>query len=346
MATSGPATLGSLAVRFGCELKGDPDRQVDSVATLQGATSRSVSFLANLKYRRQLATTAAGAVILDAKFAKECPVDALISPNPYATFARIAAFLHPVPAAVPGVHPSAVVDETAHVAPSASIAPGAVIEGDARIGERAVIGPNCVIMQGAQIGDDSRLVASVTVCRGVRIGARSLLHPGAVVGADGFGFAREPEGWLKVPQIGSVTIGDDVEIGASTTIDRGAIEDTVIASGVKLDNQIQIGHNVRIGEHTVMAGCCAIAGSVVIGRRCIIGGMVGIAGHLTIGDGVQITGLTMVSRSLPGPGVYSSGWPAQDARQWRRTVASTHRLARKEPDTKESKTADDEGDDD
>ncbi len=329
-------TLAALAVRFGCELRGDPDIEVDSVATLQGATGCSVAFLANLKYRRHLAATAAGAVVLQARFAAECPVPALISANPYATFARIAAELHPQPASAPGVHAAAHVDPGAHVATSASIAAGAVIEAGASIGERAVIGPSCVVMRDARVGDDSRLVAGVTLCRGVHVGARALLHPGVVIGADGFGFAPEPEGWVKVPQIGGVCIGDDVEIGANTTIDRGAIENTVIEDGVKLDNQIQIGHNVRIGAHTVVAGCSGISGSTVIGRRCIIGGMVGIAGHLTLGDDVHVTGLTLVSRSLSGPGVYSSGWPAEETRRWRRNVAQLRRL---------SKQHDDEGDD-
>jgi UDP-3-O-[3-hydroxymyristoyl] glucosamine N-acyltransferase len=330
-------TLATLAVRFGCELRGDPDREVDAVATLQNATARSVAFLASLKHRRQLATTRAGAVVLEAKFAAECPAPALICADPHATFARIAALLHPLPSAAAGIHPAAHVHPDAHVAASASIGAGAVIEAGARIGERAVIGPNCVIMAGAGVGEDSRLTAQVTLCRGVRIGARALLHPGVVIGADGFGFAREPRGWLKVPQVGVVRIGDDVEIGAGTTIDRGAIEDTVIGDGVKLDNQIQIGHNVRIGAHTVIAGCTGISGSTVIGRRCIIGGMVGIAGHLTIGDDVQVTGMTLVSWSLRGPGMYSSGWPAEETRRWRRNVARLRRLG--------ARTNDDEGDD-
>jgi UDP-3-O-[3-hydroxymyristoyl] glucosamine N-acyltransferase len=321
-------TLAALAVRFGCELKGDPDHEVDSVATLQNASPRSVSFLANLKYRRQLADTRAGAVILEPKFAAECPVAALVCSNPYATYARVAALLHPVPSAPPGIHPGAHVDAGAKIASSASIGAGAVIEAGVRIGERASIGPHCVLMRDAQVGDDTRLVASVTLCHGVQLGARCILHPGVVIGSDGFGFARQPEGWLKVPQVGSVRIGDDVEIGASTTVDCGAIEDTVIEEGVKLDNQIQIGHNVRIGAHTVIAGCSGVSGSTAIGKRCIIGGMVGIAGHLTICDDVHVTGLTLISHSIRTPGVYSSGWPAQEARQWRRTVARLRRLTR------------------
>ncbi len=319
-------TLATLAVRFGCELIGDPDHEVDSVATLQNASPRSISFLANLKYRRQLAATRAGAVVLEPRFAAECPVAALVCSNPYAAYARIAAELHPLPAAAPGVHPAAWVDGSASIAPGASIGPGAMIEAGVHVGERAVIGPRCVLMQGAAVGDDTRLVASVTLCRRARIGARVIVHPGAVIGSDGFGFAREPEAWVKVPQLGSVQVGDDVEIGANTTIDCGAIEDTVIEAGVKLDNQIQIGHNVRIGELTVMAGCSGVSGSTTIGRRCIIGGMVGIAGHLTICDDVHITGLTLISHSIRVPGVYSSGWPAEEARRWRRIVARVRRL--------------------
>jgi len=206
-----------------------------------------------------------------------------------------------------------------------------------------------VVGAGAVIGAGSRLVANVTICAGVRLGARVLVHPGAVIGADGFGLAREPEGWIKVPQVGSVSIGDDVEIGANTTIDRGAIEDTVIEEGVKLDNQIQVAHNVRIGAHTVVAGCAGISGSTSIGRNCMIAGAVGIAGHLEIVDGVVITGLTMVSRSIHKPGVYSGALPLDEARRWRRNAARFRqldalakrvaRLERGEPDEDTQSTA-------
>ncbi len=319
-------TLGELAVRFGCELRGEPEVEVDSVATLQSAGARTITFLANPRYRRQLASTRAAAVILDARSAEACPVAALIAGNPYATYARIAALLHPEVSWPAGIDADARIDERARIAASASIAAGVVIEPDVRVGERARIGPGCVVMRGSAIGDDTRLSANVTVCHGVSIGARVLIHPGAVIGADGFGLAPERGMWVKVPQIGGVRIGDDVEIGANTTIDRGAIEDTVIEDGVKLDNQIQIGHNVRVGAHTAIAGCTGVSGSTTIGRRCMIGGMVGFAGHLTICDDVVVTGYTLVSHSIRKPGVYSAGLPADEARRWRRNAVRFRHL--------------------
>jgi UDP-3-O-[3-hydroxymyristoyl] glucosamine N-acyltransferase len=319
-------TLGELAVRFGCELEGDPGVAVDSVATLQNAGPRSITFLANPKYRRQLASTRAAAVVLDARAAGECPVAALISSNPYATYARIAALLHPENRWSAGIAAGAHIEERAQIAPSASIAAGAIIESGVRIGERVRIGPGCVVMRDSSIGDDTRLSANVTVCHGVRIGARVLIHPGAVIGADGFGLAPERGAWVKVPQVGSVRIGDDVEIGASTTIDRGAIDDTVIEDGVKLDNQIQIGHNVHVGAHTAIAGCTGVSGSTVIGSRCMIGGMVGFAGHLSVCDDVVVSGFTLVSHSIRKPGVYSGGLPLDEARRWRRNAVRFRHL--------------------
>ncbi len=320
------ATLGQLAARFGLVLQGDPDVRVTGVATLRDAAPDTVSFLANPRYRRYLAQTKAAAVLVDAAAAGDCTVAALISPNPYAAYARIAAWLHPEPVAPPGVHPSAVVDASARIAASAHVGPHVVIEADAEVGERVVIGPGSVLGAGARIGADTRLAARVTLYRGVRVGQRCILHSGAVLGADGFGIAQDVDGWVKVPQLGSVVVGDDVEIGANTTIDRGAIEDTVIGDDVKLDNQIQIAHNVRIGAHTAIAGCVGISGSTTIGSRCMIGGAVGIAGHLEIADNVAVLGLTLVSRSLTKPGIYSSSVPAMEAGQWRRVVARLRHL--------------------
>ena len=319
-------TLGALAVRFGCELEGDPDIEVDAVATLQNAAPRTVSFLANPRYRKHLAATRATAVVIDPRLAKECPVAALLSSNPYALYARIAAVLHPEPRYEAGIHPRAVVDPAAVIDPSASIGPGAVVEQGARVGARALIGSGSVVMEGAVVGDDTRLVANVTLCRGVSIGERCLLHPGVVIGGDGFGLAPDSAGWVKVPQIGSVRIGADVEIGANTTIDRGAIDDTVIEDGVKLDNQIQIGHNVRVGAHTAIAGCTGISGSTTIGQRCLIAGMVGIAGHLTICDDVVVTGRTFVNHSIHEKGTYSGGLPMDEAGRWRRNSARFRQL--------------------
>lgn len=319
-------TLGQLAVRFGLELRGDPDARVTRVATLAQAGPGSVAFLANAKYRRHLAGTAATAVVLDAASAAQCPVAALVSRNPYADYARIAATLHPEPAPVPGVHPSAVVEAGAQVPASAHVGAHAWLGAGVRLGERVSVGPGCVLEPGVEVGDDTRLVARVTAYRRTLLGRRCLVHAGVVLGADGFGIAQDREGWVKVPQLGGVRIGDDVEIGANTTIDRGAIEDTVIGDGVRLDNQIQIGHNVRIGAHTAIAGCTGISGSTTVGSRCLIGGAVGIAGHLEIGDGVVITGMSLVSASLPSAGMYSSAVPVMETSAWRRVVARLRHL--------------------
>jgi UDP-3-O-[3-hydroxymyristoyl] glucosamine N-acyltransferase len=323
-------SLGELAVRFGLGLYGEPDLRVSRVATLTHAEPGAVSFLANPRYRRQMESTRATAVVLGPENAAGCPVAALIDPNPYLAYARVAALLHPAHEAAPGIHPSAVVAESAHVAASASVAPLALIEDGAHIGERVLVGPGCIVQRGARVGADSRLIARVNLYPGVQIGQRCILHAGAVVGADGFGFAANAGTWIKVPQVGSVRIGDDVEIGANTTIDRGAIDDTVLEDGVKLDNQIQVGHNVTIGAHTAVAGCVGISGSTTIGQRCMIGGGVGIAGHLTIADDVVVTGCSLVSASIKQAGSYSSGMPAVETRLWRRMVAHLRRLDVKE----------------
>jgi UDP-3-O-[3-hydroxymyristoyl] glucosamine N-acyltransferase len=319
-------SLGELAVRFGLTLRGEPSLKVHGVATLARAESGTLSFLANTRYRRLLESTRATAVVLSAEDAAHCPVAALIHPNPYLAYARIVALMHPVPSAAPGIHASAVVGSGARIAASASIGPLAVVEDDAEIGERVSIGPACIVQRGARIGADSILVSRVNLYPGVTLGQRCILHAGAVVGADGFGFAPDAGTWTKVPQVGSVRIGDDVEIGANTTIDRGAIDDTVVEDGVKLDNQIQVGHNVLIGAHTAIAACTGISGSTVIGQRCMIGGMVGFAGHLTIADDVVVTGCSLVSASIKKAGSYSSGMPTVETRLWRRMVAHLRRL--------------------
>ncbi len=320
--------LAELAVRFGCELRGDPDLEIDAVAALSAASPRTISFLGNPRYKAQLRETRAGAVIVDPTSAADCPVAALVTPNPHACFARVAALLHPAPVRPPGRHPSAVVDPGACVDPSAHIGPLSYVGPGTRIGPRCVLGPGSVVEAGASLGADVHLVARVTICRDAVLGERVIVHPGAVIGADGFGYAAERGTWVKVPQVGGVRIGADVEIGANTTIDRGAIGDTVIEEGVKLDNQIQIGHNVVVGAHTAMAACVGVSGSTRIGRRCQIGGAVGIAGHLTICDDVAITGYTLVSGSIMEPGVYSSGLPATPATEWRRIVGRLRRIER------------------
>ena len=321
-------TLGELAVRYGLELAGNPDLAIEGVAPLGTATPGTLSFCTGAKYRRQLAATRATAVIVPPELAAECPVAALVAARPYASYARIASALNPPLPVAAGVAPGARIDPAAMVAPSAWIGENAVVRAGVTIGERCHIGPNCVIEEGARLGDDCRLEASVTICRRVTIGDRCVLKPGAVVGGDGFGFAPDVDGYVKVPHLGSVRLGNDVEVGANSTIDRGTLEDTIVGEGVKLDNQVQVGHNCRIGAHTVIAGCVGISGSTTIGSRCMIGGAVGIAGHLEIGDEVIVTGYSLVTHSLPGPGTYSSGWPAIEAVKWRKTVALAHRLRR------------------
>ncbi len=319
-------SLGELAVRFGCELRGSPDTLVERIGTLANADGHSVAYLSESRNRRELAATRAAVVVLERAAADACPTAALICNNPRATFARITSLLHPPPRHPPGVHPSAIVSPSARIDSSAHIGALAIVGDRAVVGPRVHVGQHCVVEEDVTLDEDVHLVASVTLCHGVKIGARTIIQPGVVIGGDGFGFAPEQGKWVKVPQVGSVRIGPDVEIGANTTIDRGAIEDTVVEEGVKLDNQIQLGHNVRVGAHTVIAGCTGISGSTVIGKHCIIGGACGIAGHLTIGDGVIITGFGMVSRSLAGPGVYSSGLPITESKIWRRQVARVRNL--------------------
>jgi len=314
-------SLGELAVRFGCELRGDPDTRIEHVGTLANADERSLAFLANPRYRGGLAATRAAAVVLGAADATGCRSALLLCANPYATYARIAALLHPPPPLVPGVHPTALVAADAGIDPSAEVGPYSCIGAGVQIGARAFIGPHCRLAARVTVGADVRLVAGVTLGAGVQIGARTVLQPGVVIGADGFGFAPEKGTWIKVPQVGSVRVAADVEVGANTTIDRGAIEDTLIEEGVKLDNLIMIAHNVRIGAHTAIAACTGISGSTSIGRRCMIGGAVGIAGHISIADDVVITGKSAVSHSITSAGVYSSTIPVEEARSWRRLVA-------------------------
>jgi UDP-3-O-[3-hydroxymyristoyl] glucosamine N-acyltransferase len=318
-------TLGQIARRFGLVL-GVTLRRASLHRVARGERPGALSFLADARHQRFLAGTAATAVILEAASAADCPVAVLLSDNPRAAYARIAAWLNPEPPPLAGVHPRAVVEPGAVVAASAEIGAHALVQAGARVGERVLIGPGSVVGAGAEVGDDTRLVARVTLYRGVRIGRRGLVHAGVVIGSDGFGIAEDRDGWVKVPQLGGVVIGDDVEIGANTTIDRGAIGDTVIEDGVKLDNQIQVWHNVRIGAHTAIAGCVGISGSTTIGRRCMIGGAVGIAGHLEITDDVVVLGFSLVSSSITKPGTYSGGMPAIEAAGWRRIVARLRHL--------------------
>jgi UDP-3-O-[3-hydroxymyristoyl] glucosamine N-acyltransferase len=314
-------SVAELAERFGLEVRGDGARMVSGVGTLGGASTSELSFLSNGKYTAQLLSSRAGVVVLREENLADCPTTALVARDPYVAYARIAALFERLPAAPVGVHPSAVVAASARVSPSASIGPCCVIEADAVVEEGAVLGPHCVIGEGCVVGAQSRLVARVTLVTRVTLGRRVLVHPGALIGSDGFGLAFDTDHWIKLPQLGGVRIGDDCEIGANTTIDRGALEDTVLEEDVRLDNQIQIAHNVHVGAHTAMAGCAAVAGSAKIGRYCMIGGNAGVLGHLELADRVTITAKSLVTHSIREPGEYSSGVPLQDNRQWRKNAA-------------------------
>jgi UDP-3-O-[3-hydroxymyristoyl] glucosamine N-acyltransferase len=320
-------TLSYLAERLGAELRGDGDIVVSAVATLEQARPGELSFLANPKYRRHLAGTRASAVVLAADDAAACPVAALVAEHPYLCYARAARSLHPAPRLESGIHPSAVVDPAARIDPSAHIGALCVIDAGAEVGPRVEIGARCVVGGGVSIAADTRLLPGVTVLAGASIGERVVLHSGAVIGADGFGLAWAEERWEKVPQLGSVRIGDDVEIGANTTVDRGALGDTVIEEGVKIDNQVQVAHNVFIGAHTAIAGCVGISGSARIGRYCELAGGVGVVGHLELTDHVRVTGMSMVTRSISEPGSYSAGTPLMKNRHWRRNAAAIKQLA-------------------
>ena len=328
MSAAAAHSLAELAARFGLTVHGDGDVLVRGVATLQRAGAGDLGFLANPRYRRDLAGTQAAAVVVRPADLALSPVPALVADDPYTAFARIAALFEPQPEAAPGVHPSAVVDASASVDPSAHIGPLAVVGARSRIAAGALVGPGCVIGEDCVVGDGSRLVARVTLVTRVRLGRRVLVHPGAVLGADGFGLAMQDGHWIKVPQLGGVLVGDDCEIGANTSIDRGALDDTVLGNDVRLDNQIQIGHNVVIGDHTAMAGCAAVAGSARIGRYCLVGGGAGILGHLEVCDRVTVTAMALVTHSIREPGEYSSGTPLMNSRDWRRNAARFKQLDR------------------
>jgi len=320
-------TLGELAAELGGELRnGDPACRIDSVATLQHAGEGDISFLANKGYRKYLLKTRASAVILEPAEADACPTAAIVMANPYAGYARAAALLVPARPRRQGIHPQASVDPDSRVDPSAWIGPHCSVEAGAVIHAGVELVAGCHVGAGSEIGADSRLGANVVICHDVTIGKRVTIASGAVIGSDGFGLAMDQGKWINVPQLGSVRIGNDVDIGANTTIDRGALEDTVLEEGVRLDNQIQVAHNVFIGAHTAIAGCVGISGSARIGRHCLIGGGAGIVGHLEITDNVVVTGMTMVTRSITRPGVYSSGVPAQDNDSWNRNYARFRQL--------------------
>jgi UDP-3-O-[3-hydroxymyristoyl] glucosamine N-acyltransferase len=320
-------TLREIAERFGGEVVGDADTPVSQVATLEGATTGTLTFLANDRYLQQLKGTRAAAVIMETSMRDATRLPRIVCDNPYAYFARVSGLLNPPRAAVGGAHATAVVDRSAIIAADAEIGPLTVVGQNVTIGAGCLIGPGCAIGDGVTLGSAVRLHARVTIYDDCVIGGRAIVHSGAVIGADGFGIAMAEERWVKIPQIGRVIIGADVEIGANTTVDRGAIDDTVIEEGVKLDNQIQVAHNVRIGAHTAIAACAGIAGSARIGRYCRIGGASGIAGHITIADHVEISAHTIITKSIDKPGTYTGAYPFEANREWRKNAAQLRHLS-------------------
>jgi len=319
-------TLGELAAQFGCELIGDPAVSVSRVATLANAGDGDLGFFANKIYRDDLRTTRASAVITREEDAEDCPVPVLVAPDPYLTYAHIASLLHPVPVVSAGIHPSAAVADEAILADGVVVSALAVVEAGAVLGENVFIAPGAVIGPRCRLGEDSRVLANATLVQDVTLGKRCIVHPGAVLGADGFGNAMSESGWVKVPQLGGVRIGDDVEIGANSTIDRGAIDDTVLGNGVRIDNLVQIAHNVQVGDHTAMAAFTGISGSTTIGRRCMFAGQSGVVGHVRICDDVVVGGATMISKDIDQPGFYTGSFPGEQDREWKRKVARFRRL--------------------
>lgn len=318
--------LAEIVQRFGGELLGDPDVVITQVATLETAGPGQISFFSNSRYRKQLEHTRAGAVILTQEVANVTERARIVCKDPYAYFARLSALLNPLPEVKPGTHPSAAIDPSARVSPKAWVGAFVSIGAHCEVGEGTTLEAGCVLGAGVRIGRDCRLYARVSVYHDCVIGDRVILHSGAVIGADGFGLAWESGRWNKIPQIGRVVVGDDVEVGANTTIDRGALDDTVIEDGVKLDNQIQIGHNCHIGAHTAIAGCTGIAGSTRIGRYCRIGGSAMIGGHLEIVDGVEISGGTTVPKSILKSGTYTSLYPISLHREWLKNASHLRHL--------------------
>lgn len=319
-------SLGELTEALGGEVVGDPSIKVQRVGTLENASLDSITFLTNDRFIHLLPRTRAGAVILSPLHRDATALPRIVCRNPYAYFARVSALLNPAIFTVPGVHASVSIAASAVIGARVSIGPNVVLGENVHLADGVVIGANCCVGNGTTLGNETRLYPNVTIYQGCRIGSRCILHSGAVIGADGFGIAIEDGRWVKVPQVGRVVVGDDVEVGANTTIDRGAIDDTVIEDGVKLDNLIQVAHNVHIGAHTAIAACTGIAGSVRIGRRCRIGGAVGIAGHLSITDDVEISAKTFITKSITESGIYSGGYPFEPNRAWRRNAAQIRHL--------------------
>jgi len=319
-------SLADIAARLGGDVLGDSETLIFQVATLASAGDGEIGFLANLKYKSQLQTTRAAAVIVSPDFADAVTLPRIVTTNPYAYYARLAGLLNPRQAVVRGVHPLA--HCASPVPASASIGPNVCIGADVLLGEGVVIHAGCVLGNGVKVGDGSVLFPNVSIYAGCEIGRHAIIHSGVVIGADGFGFAPDKGQWVKIPQIGRVVIGDDVEIGASTTVDRGALDDTTIGDGCKLDNQIQIGHNCVIGKHCVIAACAAIAGSVELKDNVIVGGAAMIAGHVTIASGAVISGGSLVMKNITKAGQYTSVFPLEEHSHWLHNAAQIRHLGK------------------
>lgn len=329
MSNQPPASLSlaDIVARLGGQLTGDPSQIIRQVATLEQATPDSIAFFANERYQDRLQTTGAGAVIAGRALPELSGRSHIVTVNPYAYFARVSALLNPAQPVEAMQHASSVIHSGARIGEGVHIAPHVVIEEGAVIGDGCHIGAGSYVGAGASVGDGGVLHPNVTVYHGCSLGKRIIVHAGVVIGADGFGIAMDEGRWIKIPQIGRVRIGDDVEIGANTTIDRGAMDDTVIEDGVKLDNQIQIAHNVFIGAHTAIAACAGVAGSAHVGRHCKIGGASGIAGHIRIADNVEISAHTLITKSIAEAGTYTGAYPFEINRDWRRNAVGLRNLA-------------------
>jgi UDP-3-O-[3-hydroxymyristoyl] glucosamine N-acyltransferase len=327
-------TLNVLAKKIGAQVVFLSEKNTDEnesitvsgLATLASAATGQIAFLSNSKYRQQLSDTRATAVIISEDCLADCPTNALVMKNPYLGYALVAQLLDDTPAPANDIHASAIIDETATLGANVCIGANAVIESGVNLADNVIIGAGCFIGKNVEIEADTTLWANVTVYHNVKIGQHCLVQSNTVLGSDGFGYAQHQGKWLNIPQLGSVIIGNHVEIGASTTIDRGALGNTIIHNGVILDNQIQIAHNVEIGENTAMAACSVIAGSTVVGKNCSISGLVGINGHINITDGCAFTGRAMVTKSITEPGVYSSGMPAVLNKEWNKSTARVRKL--------------------
>ncbi len=319
-------TLKDINSFLGTTLIGDENCEIFGLGTLDRASPGQLSFLSNQSYVDQLAVSKASAIILEERFTERCKTNAIISTQPYVSFALASSLFAQSLSASEGIHPTAVIAAGVEIPDGVSIGAHAIIEKNVVVGAGSVIGPNCFLGVGVQMGENCRLYSNVTFYHGVSTGSNVIVHSGAVIGADGFGFAFDGEKSVKIHQLGGVCIGDDVEIGAGTTIDRGAIEDTVIEHGVKIDNQVQIGHNTRVGEHTVICGCTAIAGSTKIGKYCVLGGASGIIGHLSIADGVQVSAMSLISQSITESGTYSSGTAQMKTSDWKRAAIRFQQL--------------------